>query len=82
MAIDVTRYTDGFDACLSGGSYVRVGGLLTTIFAVSLFFALTKGSYLNSQHASRPVQTIHSDRLPWLSPSTRLQVKSRRFELR
>lgn len=42
--IDVTRYTYRWDLMpiWSGGSYGPEGGLLTTIFVVSLFFALMK----------------------------------------
>jgi membrane protease YdiL (CAAX protease family) len=44
LTIDVTRYSYRWDLTplWSGGSYGPEGGLLTTIFAIVLFFAITR----------------------------------------
>ena len=54
--IDVTRYTYRWDLMpiWSGGSYGPEGGLLSTIFAVSLFFALMKAPVVQQQARVAP----------------------------
>jgi membrane protease YdiL (CAAX protease family) len=54
--IDVTRYTYRWDLMpiWSGGDYGPEGGLLTTIFAVSLFFALMRAPVAQQQARVAP----------------------------
>jgi len=54
--IDVTRYTYRWDLMpiWSGGEYGPEGGLLTTIFAISLFFALMKAPVVQQEARVAP----------------------------
>jgi len=60
LTIDVTRYSYRWDLTplWSGGSYGPEGGLLTTIFAVALFFALMRAP-IRSQQAR--IATVLND---------------------